>query len=124
MSDLKKEVSTLMSKVRQKGFPSSEQIVTETFKKLGYLPGRVPPQIVQQNFNMILRHVWTETLGVLEHYEKEFYPSSVIDALLSLKEDVFVESQRVAHTEGYGPAVKFLFSRLYPYLREVFLSIA
>jgi len=48
----------------------------------------------------------------------------VIDALIGLKIDILEESKKVAQTEGYRPAIRFLFHSLYPHLREIFLSIS
>jgi hypothetical protein len=123
MSDVKNEVSKLMADVRKKGFPSSAQIVDETFEKLGLLSDKVTPEYVQANFNQILNKVWVETLTVLEDYEEHFYPQNVIEALLELKSGLVQESTKIARTEGFSSAVKFLFQGLYPYLRQVFRSI-
>ena len=123
MSDVKNEVSKLMADVRKKGFPSSAQIVDETFEKLGLLSNKITPEYVQANFNEILHKVWVETLFVLEEYEEHFYPQNVIDALLELKRDIVQESTNIAGKQGFESAVKFLFQSLYPYLRQVFRSI-
>lgn len=124
MSGVKKEISKLMAGVRKKGLPSSEVIVDETFKKLCFLPENLSPELVQENFNQMLKDVWIETLHVLEDYEEQIYPLNVIDALMELKTDVVEESIKIAQTKGYKPAIRFLFSSLYPYLREIFLSIS
>jgi hypothetical protein len=123
MSEIKNEVSKLMKGVRKKGFPSSAQVVDETFDKLGFLPDKISPEHVQSNFNQILHKVWVETLSVLEDYEENFYPRNVIEALLDLKRDLVQESTKIARTEGFTKAVTFLFQSLYPYLRQVFRSI-
>jgi hypothetical protein len=60
----------------------------------------------------------------LEDYEERIYPCNVIDALIGLKIDILEESKKVAQTEGYRPAIRFLFHSLYPHLREIFLSIS
>jgi len=124
MSDIKKEISALMAGVRKKRLPSSEVIVDETFKKLQLLPSITTPENVQRNFNQILKHVWLETLHVLEDHEERVYPLNIIDALMALKSDVVEKSKAISQAEGYRSAVKFLFGSLYPYLREIFLSIS
>lgn len=124
MADIKKEVSALMSLVRKKRLPSSEEIVEETFQKLRITADKTTPEQVQQNFNQILYQVWTETLLVLEYYEGRVYPSNVIDSLMVLKNNVIVEAERISQKDGFRPAVRFLFTSLYPHLREVFLSIS
>jgi len=124
MSDVKKEISKLMAGVRKKGLPSSEVIVNETFEKLEFLPDKVTPDVAQKNFNIMLKEVWIETLQVLENHEQRIYPLNVIDALMTLKTDVVEESRKIAQTKGYKPAIRFLFSSLYPHLREIFLSIS
>ena len=123
MSEIKKEISKMMAGVRKKGLPSSEVIVDETFKKLEFLPDKVTPEFAQANFNRMLKEVWIETLKVLENHEHRIYPLNVIDALMTLKTDIVEESRKIAQTKGYKPAIRFLFTSLYPYLREVFLSI-
>lgn len=60
----------------------------------------------------------------MEDYEERIYPCNVIDALIGLKIDILEESKKVAQTEGYRPAIRFLFHSLYPHLREIFLSIS
>jgi hypothetical protein len=124
MSDIKKEISRLMASVRNKRLPSSDIIVEETFRKLGFLPGVVKSETVQKNFNNMLKEVWLETLHVLENYEERVYPFNIMDGLIELKKDIIEESQKVAQNEGYPQSIRFFFSSLYPYLREVFLSIA
>jgi hypothetical protein len=124
MTEIKKQVSGLMALVRKKRLPSSEEIVEETFQKLGITRDKTTPQSVQENFNQILYQVWTETLKVLEYYEGHVYPSNVIDGLMMLKNNVVAEAEKVCQKDGFRPAVKFLFSALYPHLREVFLSIS
>lgn len=123
MSDIKQEMSKLMAEVRKERLPSSEVIVAETFKKLGYISGKVTPEVVQKNFNQLLKDVWVETLHVLEDYEECIYPLNVIDALMTLKTDVIEQSKRIAQKDGYKPSIRFIFQSLYPYLREIFLSI-
>jgi hypothetical protein len=124
MTDIKKQVSGLMALIRKKRLPSSEKIVEETFQKLGITPEKVTPEFLQQNFNQVLNQVWVETLNVLEYYEGHIYPLNVIDGLMALKNDIITESEKIAQKEGFRPAVRFLFSSLYPHLREVFLSIS
>ncbi len=124
MNHIKKEISLLMAAVREKGLPSSEVIVEETFEKLGYLPRKIAKEGVQKNFNKILNDVWIETLHVLENYEEKVYPLNIIEGLIALKTHVFKESEKIAKAKGYKPALKFLFCSLYPYLREIFLSIS
>jgi hypothetical protein len=124
MSDIKKEISALMAAVRKKRLPSSEAIVDETFKKLQLIPNMTTPENVQRNFNQIFKQVWLETLRVLEDYEESVYPSNIIDALIGVKSDVVERSKIISQSKGYRQAVKFLFVSLYPYLREIFLSIS
>jgi hypothetical protein len=47
-----------------------------------------------------------------------------MDELMTLKNDVIVRAEKVAKTNGFRPALSFLFSSHYPYLREIFLSIS
>jgi len=124
MSDIKKQISKLMAGVRKKGLPSSQVIVDETFKKLGFLPEEITPELVQENFNRMLKEVWIETLHVLEDYEERIYPSNVIDGLMTLKTDVIEESKKIDDSKGFRSAIRFLFCSLYPYLRVIFLSIS
>jgi hypothetical protein len=124
MTEVKEQISKLMASVRKKRLPSSEQIVEETFQKLGIIPGKIPPDFVQQNFNQILNDVWIETLHVLEEYEGRIYPSNTIDSLMTQKNNVVVKAEEISKKEGFKPAVRFLFTALYPYLREIFLSIS
>lgn len=124
MTEIKKQISGLMAAVRKKRLPSSEQIVEETFQKLGVTPDKVTPEFVEQNFNKILNQVWVETLNVLEEYEGHVYPSNVIDSLMTLKNKVVTEAEGISQKEGFRPAIRFLFISLYPELREVFLSIS
>ena len=124
MSEIKKEISQLMRAVRKKRLPSSQTIVDETFIKLGFIPEKVSPEVVQKNFNQMLREVWIETLQVLENYEEKVYPLNVIDRLMAMKTGIIEESLKIAQREGYTPAVRFLFFSLYPYFREIFLSIS
>lgn len=124
MPDIKKEISRLMASVREKGLPSSEVIVSETFQKLGFSPDSITTEYVQKNFNQILNKVWVETLQVLENYEERIYPLNVIDGLMALKTDVIKESEKIVQKKGFKPSIRFLFANLYPYLREIFLSIS
>jgi hypothetical protein len=124
MSEIKKEVSKMMAGIRKKGLPSSQVIVDETFENLGFVRNKVTPEHVQQNFNEMLKEVWLKTLEVLEDYEERVYPLNVIDVLMTLKADVIQQSKKVAQKEGYRAAIRYVFSSLYPYLREIFLSIS
>jgi hypothetical protein len=124
MPEIKKDVARLMSDVRKKRLPSSEVIVGETFKRLGYAVGKFPPEYFRENFNKVLNEVWTETLDVLESYEERVYPGNVIDALMEFKAELVEESKKVAQQKGFTAAARHLFTSFYPYLREVFLSIS
>jgi len=124
MGNIKEEISDLMSAVRKKGLPSSQVIVDQTFRELGFVPERLTPERVQANFNQMLKDVWLETLNVLEDYEQEVYPLNIVDHLMEAKKELVEESQKVAQAQGYSQGVRFLFSSLYPYLREIFLSIS
>ena len=124
MSEVKKQISELMAAARKKKLPPSEIIVAETFKKLGFLAENTGPEIVQRDFNRMLKEVWLETLCVLEDYEGKVYPSNIMDGLLALRSDVVEESKKISQRDSYVQAVKFLFCSLYPYFREIFLSIS
>lgn len=122
--DIKREVKKMMKEIRNGYLPSSETIVKETFLKLGYIPSRITPTEAEENFEKILNEVWIKTLYVLEEYEKNAYSKGIPSKLISEHQDVFSDAKKTANKKDFRHGVTELFQRWYPYLREMFLSVA
>ncbi len=124
MSEVKKDVQKLMKRVREGKLPSSEVIVNETFSELGYSDSECSVEYIRKNFNRILHEAWQKTLEVLERYEHNTYAEGIPDELLKIKEIEFNEAENEVREKGFAYSFKSLFSKLYPYLLECFLSIS
>jgi len=124
MSDVKKDVKKLMKRVREGRLPTSEFIVNETFKELGFTDTNCDSTYIRENFNHILHEVWQQTLEVLERYERDAYAEGIPDELIKMKESEFNEAEIVAQKKGFTHSFQDLFSKLYPYLLNCFLSIS
>ncbi len=111
-----------MMKEIRRNLPSSESIVSETFNRLGYTPENINSQQAKERFEELLHHVWEETLHVLEEYEYSVYSKGIPSQLISREEDLFTE--KAAHKNNIVQSVIDRFQRWYPYLREMFLSVA
>jgi hypothetical protein len=114
----------MMHGIRSGRLPSSETIVEEAFEELGYVPDRVTADEAKAYINVMLHTAWERTLEVLERYERETYGENVADALVRHRAGDFREAETISQRQGFSQAVRFLFSRWYPYLVEVFLSIS
>lgn len=123
--DLKQRISNLMKRVRREGgHPSSHQIVQETFLRLGYIPERLRPEDVLQNFNRYLRTLWEETLVTLEMYEERSYAEGIPRNLMrEFPEDLDI-AEKVSREKGFQEGVLTLLRNWYPYLRMTFLSVS
>ena len=125
MSDLGKQISALMRRVRDHGqLPGSEQIVAETFELLGYVPGTLAPDEVLSGFDELLRHVWRETLHVLERHEERSYAEGIPRELIRAYPDSVAEAREISEAEGFAAGVQRLLSLWYPQLRRCFLSVS
>lgn len=120
---LKQEVQRMMKEIR-KHLPSSEIIVSETFGRLGYTSDRINPQQAKERFEELLHHVWEETLHVLEEYEDKVYSRGIPSQLIAKDESLFAGSEETRRRNHFMQNVVDLFQRWYPYLREMFLSVA
>jgi len=122
MVDIKNQVSALMRRVRQRGqLPSSADIVDETFRELGYVPGRITPEEVLDGFHLLLRQVWEQTLGVLERHEGRSYAEGIPRELADEYPAHFEDAEEIAKTRGFRAGVMRLFASWYPLLRRCFL---
>ncbi len=124
MPNLKQEVSLMMRRLREGRVPSSSVMVEEAFHELGYLKGKVSPDYVRDNFNQMLHSVWQKTLEVLERYEARTYSAGIVESLIRLRPNDVRVAKKLLGSEGFLPAVRVLFERWYPYLRESFLSVS
>ncbi len=122
--NLKKEVQKFMKEIRSIYLPSSEKIVEETFNLLGYVPDNITLSYAQKNFEKMLNDVWKKTLEVLENYETQTYSKGIPTHLGLKKPDDLSKSEEIAKKNGFTYGVIDIFHRWYPYLREMFLSIA
>lgn len=114
-----------MAEVRHQGrLPSSEDIVRETFDRLGLVEGAVDTAAVIDDFNRLLRLVWEETLPTLEQHEERAYSRGIPQGLIAEFPDDFREAERAASARGFGEGVLHLFERWYPALRRSFLSVS
>jgi len=125
MGDLKEEIKALMARVRREGeLPSSAAVVDETFAKLGYAVGKVTPAEVLNQFNRMLRHVWEESLHVLEAHEERSYAEGIPRELAKQYPGGMSEAEEVARENGFRAGVFHLLQRWYPVLRRCFLSVS
>lgn len=122
--DIKKEVQKMMKEIRKGYLPSSDVIVKETFLKLNYTPAKITPQQAEENFEEILNDVWVKTLNVLEEYENRAYSKGIPSKLISEYKGIFAATEKMAQKKGFEHSVVEVFQRWYPYLREMFLSVA
>lgn len=125
MADIRQQINDLMRRVRQEGeLPSSEQIVRETFERLGYVGGTIAPDEVVARFNELLRNLWEQTLVTLEGHEERSYTEGIPRRLIEEYPDEFAAAERLAQEQGFRAGVIHLFGRWYPYLRRAFLSVS
>lgn len=116
-------------RLRAKAIPSSDQIVTETFLRLGITREQLSPEDVRANFNHLLADVFRETLVTLEDYERPTYSSGAIRELTQLREEdvrqVHADMKKAGADEAaFKRAVESLMERWYYYLRQLFLSVS
>jgi hypothetical protein len=118
------EVKRIMQQVRnKKNMPSSEHIVNETFKRLGFLKEAVSQDQVLANFNNMLRQLWEETLKTLESYEERTYATGIPEVFINTYPEDVIKSEQVANKQGFAAGVVHLFSNWYPKLRRAFQSV-
>lgn len=124
MNDPREEARRIMKRVRRrKGMPSSERIVSETFARLGYLPGSAQPAEVLGNFNSMLRRLWEETLTTLEAYEEQTYAIGIPEEFVKAYPQDVAEGEQIARERGFAVGVTHLLSGWYPRLRRAFQSV-
>ncbi len=121
--EVKDQAKALMKQVRKDRVPTSEAIVQETIRELGYTADSISSEEAERRFNELLRNLWIKTLEVLERHEASAYPEGIPSALIQLRRDDVVEMEALVQTSGFREAIKELFVRWYPWLREAFLSI-
>lgn len=121
---MKQEVQNIMKEIRGLNLPSPEDIVCETFTKLGYVADKITQQQAEEKFEEILKEVWIKTLEVLEKYEDQTYSKGIPSRLILRNHKIFTDSEKVAQKNGFKYGVIEIFHKWYPYLREMFLSIA
>jgi len=63
-------------------------------------------------------------LRVLEEFEVAAYPTGIPEALLNHDAEALVETEEAIKKRGLRAGLISLFKRWYPYLREMFLSVA
>ncbi len=124
MIDPTKRISRLMRRVRQNRIPSSQQIVQETFVRLGLVQGSITPEHVISGINEHLRSLWQETLLTLEHYEQNAYATGIPEELIGEFPQDFAIAEREASQRGFHSGFIRLFSDLYPWFRRAFLSVS
>ena len=125
MTDTRSQISSLMRRIRRQGqLPTSEEIVKETFQRLGYIDTAISPEEVQGNFNHLLRTLWKETLVTLEQHEERAYGQNIARELFDQYPEEFGAAERIAKERGFRSGVIELFQNWYPLLREVFLSVS
>jgi hypothetical protein len=118
-------IRRLMQRVRRSGqLPTSENIVAETFQRLGYIPGFLPPDEVIGRFNELLHNLWQETLHTLEQYEYLAYSEGIPEELFDEYPEVVAAAEQTAADEGFRSGVRHLLKNWYSPLRRAFLSIA
>ena len=116
-------------RLRGTHIPSSEQIVAETFVRLGYTKESLTPVQVREGFNQLLRHVFEETLVTLENYERPTYSSRAVGELSKLREADLTKAHRRMRDSGddeaaFTLAVQELMEEWYYYFRQLFLSVS
>ncbi len=121
---IKQEVKKMMTEIRNGSLPSSDLIVKETFKELGYIPQKIKPEEAEQKFEEILNEVWVKTLDVLEKYENAAYSSGIPSKLILKHPRIIDDAEERIEKNGFKPVVIQIFQNWYPYLREMFLSVA
>ena len=121
---IKQEVKNMMKEIRGLYLPSSEVIVDETFSKLGYTQEKISEKKARERFEEILNETWRSTLDVLENYENKTYSKGIPEQLISNKKKMFEGSEKIADENGFRQGVIEIFQKWYPYLREMFLSVA
>ncbi len=125
MAKSSNDIKSIMQEVRaSKGMPSSEFIVAETFRRLGYIPGAVSEASVLVNFNGMLRKLWEETLVTLESYEERTYSTGIPEGFVNAYPEDVAQSEKIARERGFAAGVIHLLSRWYPRLRRAFQSVS
>ena len=114
----------MMARVRAGRLPSSEEIVNETFRELGYDALRLSRDAARTEFNDLLYAAFERTLTVLERYENQAYSRGIPVELMKLRENLVAEAEKVANQHGFQAGVEVLMSSLYLELRQSFLSVS
>lgn len=114
----------MMKEIRNGSLPSSDIMVQEAFEDLGYTTENVTPEEAEEQFEEILYEVWVSTLHVLERYEDSTYSKGIPSKLISKNPRIIEDAKKVINDKGLNKGVVQIFQNWYPYLREMFLSIA
>ncbi len=124
MEKLKTEVKAQMKRIRDGQLHPSSVIVAEAFEELGYFSGRFNSNEVREQFDHLLNNVWRRTLDVLERYEYKAYSEGIPRELLLSSKNTLREARDVLKEDGFERAIHYIFSKWYPNLREMFLSVS
>lgn len=115
--------------LRKQHIPSSEQIVAETFTRLGITREELEPGQVRIGFNGLLENVFKETLVTLEAYERPTYSRHAVHELTQLRhEDLGAAHAKMQAAGGdpqaFAQAVEQLIEDWYIHFRQLFLSVS
>lgn len=120
------KLGKLIRDTRNKIIPTSEDLIKETFLDLGYLPQKetlngitgIDPHDALNNFNDMLKKVFTHSLVVLERYEDSLYIDSIVPSICSLRSDIIRQIKNNDPIEFTNIALQ----KLYPDLWQMMLS--
>ena len=124
MADLKQQVAEIMERIRGAGLPQPQEIVNQAFKELGFIKGKLSKEYVRDNFDEIMEKVWLKTAEILENYERKVYSVGIPSELNKLFPQEIQQAEELSKDKGFVEGFKFFFEQLFPYLREMFLSIS
>jgi hypothetical protein len=115
--------------LRKQHIPSSEQIVAETFTRLGITQDKLRAEEVRIGFNAFLENVFRETLATLEAYELPVYSRRAVHELTQLRHEDLDAAHAKMQTSGGDPqafaqAVEQLIEDWYIHFRQLFLSVS
>lgn len=121
----KKRVDRLMSRVRQRAkLPSCEEVVAQSFERLGIREEHFSPQMVLAEFGSLLSRVSVESLVVLEEHEERCYSEGIPVEITGEHEAEVGAASDLAREQGFRAGFVWLFSRLYPVIYRCFLSVS
>lgn len=123
------DILAILRKRRAELMPSSQDVVNETCRRLGYFAGSVKPDDVRHNFNNMLRQLFEHTLVVLEEHERDVDADQILPQFVEMRKDDIERERAAMRREGDDAGalqrtVGRLLKNWHEPLRGIFLSVS